>query len=639
MSILTIFKDGSIVQETSEKNREELLKAVRKFTANMESQAQKLKIAKLSLEETATRLQKAVVAAKSIQKNYTLTSNQLKKKQAIASMVAGTKMKGKQNEAVEMDRAAARVEDIIGSLHDLADKRRRNAEESRTSSFRNKWMESLPELSSAVKDSLYLRMQRRSKYNIILRPSPEALVNSLRAGVDAAAAKWPLGKTSVEKAAAIESAVEKAEQLFLLATHPLAAGDEASIPPASSKNRWAEPGCLLDLSVPDESSSVNVLPKQPTFPVFERSLAEFSSSYGRQLASFMNPSFLRCFNAPISYLAVAGSIAESEPSVLSTRKLPAFCGPTSHAVASPGCIADDDPFFQSDELVGLGYTFHQPKTRPSSPAKKKPLNKPSIESAEIAKRKATSKPPSEQPSKSSKKQDTAKSVDVKKPSPVKRTPSTPSPRSQKQRAAVDPSAAQALSNRSTLSPGFGSMMQQPSMPTSVHHSTIGLPPQQPQSHQQQQQQAHQPQQQQLAAQRQQPQFQNHQMAHLQLMQQQQSAAVSPRHQVNAGFPQHPLMQQLYGGPLSHSNPMAHMHMQNRSTLHAQQQHHFQQNQQRQQQLQQLQLQQQQLQHHQQQQLQQHQQQFQQQQQQQQQLQQLQHQQQQSRKQSDAESKK
>jgi hypothetical protein len=313
-------KDGNIIQETSEKNRDELVKAIRKYTANMESQAQKLKMAKLSHDETDTRLQKSVAAAKSIQKTYSLTSNLLKKKQAIASMVAGTKMKGKQTETVEIDRAAARVDDIIGSIHDLADKRRHNAEESRTASFRDKWMESLPELSSVVKDSLFLRMQRRSKYHIILRPTPETLVNSLRAGVDAAAMKWPVGKNSVEKAAAIESAVEKAEQLFLLATHPLASGDEASVPTSSSENRWAEPGCLLDLSVPDGSRNFNIIPRQPTFPIFERNLAEFSSSYGRQCASLTNPSFLRSFNAPLSYLAVAGSIAEAEPSVSSIRK-------------------------------------------------------------------------------------------------------------------------------------------------------------------------------------------------------------------------------------------------------------------------------------------------------------------------------
>lgn len=314
-----VTEDGSILKETSEKNREELKKAVGKFNANIEALAQKVKMTKLNHDEAATRLQKAVLTAKGIQKNCSLTSSVLKKKQAIASMAAGAKMTGKQIESVEIDRAASRVDDIIGSFHVVAKKRRRNAEQSRTAAFREKWRESIPELSPELADSLFLRMQRRSRHHVILRPSPEMLTTNLRSTVNVAAAKWPVGKNSTEKSAAIDAAVEKAEQLFLLATHPVATGDEARTPTSTADERWAEPGCLLDLSVPVESSA-QLFPRPPSFEVFERNLGEFSSSYGRQCASFINVAPLSGFEAPISCLGVAGSIAESTPSLSSIRK-------------------------------------------------------------------------------------------------------------------------------------------------------------------------------------------------------------------------------------------------------------------------------------------------------------------------------
>lgn len=532
-------------------------------------------MAKANLDETAARLQKSLVQAKAIQKNSNSTSSVLKKKQAIASMAAGAKMTEKQVEAVEIDRAIARVDDIIGSLHVVANKRRRTADQSRTQIFREQWVESIPELPTMVKESLFPRMHRRSKHHIILRPTPERLTSSLREAVNVAAAKWPVGKNSTEKSAAIDAAVEKAEQLFLLATHPLSVGDEQRTPTLNTEARWAEPGCLLDLTVPVENN--DLLPRPPSLEVFERNLAEFSSSSGRQCVSFTNVALLAGLGAPLSSLGVAGSIAESNPVLSRIRKLSEFRLLTINNNFHQGDDCEGDPLFLNDEIAQMGYVFRCAK-RPSSPTKKKVApSKSSVESPDAtSKRKASSKPPSEPQQKASKKVEHSKVSEPTKPSPVRRSPSTPSPRS-RSKPVVDTNVGQVMANRANLSPGFGSVIQHQNNVPSNRLGAVGR-----------QQQG-----QQLAIQRQQSQFQTQQMAHLQLMQQQQqSSGVSPRHHVNGGFPQQAIMQQIYGGSLGHTNPLAHMHMPNHSTLHAQQQHHFQQqNQQRQQQFQQLQLQQ------------------------------------------------
>ena len=41
----------------------------------------------------------------------------------------------------------------------------------------------------------------------------------------------------------------KAEEMYLLSTHPLNESDVASVPPPKSSDKWAEPGWQLNLDV------------------------------------------------------------------------------------------------------------------------------------------------------------------------------------------------------------------------------------------------------------------------------------------------------------------------------------------------------------------------------------------------------
>ena len=305
--------DGNPLATANPSDRQELLKAISRYKGNMESAALREKSARQSVSDNKTRLTKVQAEAKSAQKNANLAANLLRKKKIAAS---NAKAKGarpsRQSEAAELERAATRVKDVIGALQKTADKRREQCNQKKQNGVSTSWIQSFNGLSGSLKKSLWHKIHRR-KQQIVLRPTPENLLNDLRSSVVEAIAD---GSRSTLRRAALEDELIKAEQLYLLATHPMAEGGLSSVPPLRAGGSWAEPGWQLVLDVPQETErGQSILPCASSFPVLERNLSEISSAPGRQAASMVRTSYLRCLASPLSTFSIVSAPAETNASL------------------------------------------------------------------------------------------------------------------------------------------------------------------------------------------------------------------------------------------------------------------------------------------------------------------------------------
>lgn len=289
------------------------------YKSNLENAALKAKLARQGLVDTKSKREKLDAVVKTTQKNLLLATNALKKKRTqVADSVRGKT--SKHSEAAAAEKAATRVKDVIGALEMTAEHRRKINEQKKSSSLSGAWVQSLPVLPSSVKKSIWHRLHRR-KQQIILRPSEESMIVGLRANVAQALASKYNGRTKEEKTAAIEEEMLKAEQRFLIATHPLGDACISTIPSAKSSEEWAEPGWHLNLEVSQANDDFRILPCAPSFPVLEMKLAEIASAPGRQAASMLRTSHLRCLASPMSVFSVASAPAEENASFLQTRKI------------------------------------------------------------------------------------------------------------------------------------------------------------------------------------------------------------------------------------------------------------------------------------------------------------------------------
>jgi hypothetical protein len=312
--------DGTPIPTANPSDRQELLKAMSRYKNNLESTSQREKTVRQALSDTKARLLKYQTVGKTAQKNASLATTMLKKKKAA---VSSAKVKGarpvKLSEAAEQEKAAARVKDVIAALQKTAARRRDQSNQKKSSSVSSAWIQSFPGLSNSLKKSLWHRIHRR-KQQIVLRPTPECLVNELRASV-ADNFTAGVGVRSSQKKAALEEELVKAEQMYLVATHPIAEVGLPSVPPSRSTGSWGEPGWQLVLDVPQKPvSHHSILPCAPSFPVLEKNLSDICSAPGRQAASMVRTSYLRCLASPLSSFAIASSPAEINASLSLSRK-------------------------------------------------------------------------------------------------------------------------------------------------------------------------------------------------------------------------------------------------------------------------------------------------------------------------------
>lgn len=278
------------------------MKALMHYSTNIENCSNKEKASREQALETRSRLQKLQIQSKAALKNSTLATSLLKRKKAeLASTGSRSSLEGGD------PAKSSRVRDVLGALRKVAEKRREQLNQKRSSTFSSAWVQSFPGLPSALKKSLWHKMHRR-KHQGVLRPTAEAMITELRSFVQDSlkpASGESDGKVDME------AELQRAEQLFLIATHPLDEDCPIVPPTKSTTEDWGEPGWKINLSVPDNDDPDALLPVAPSFPVLERNLAEFASAPGRQASSLLRASHMSCLTHPLSSASTVSSPAES----------------------------------------------------------------------------------------------------------------------------------------------------------------------------------------------------------------------------------------------------------------------------------------------------------------------------------------
>lgn len=551
--------DGKVIKMQNQDDQQQLQKALFTYNANVEKALAQEKNARQGLSDLKSRLQKLHAVAKTTQKNYLLIATVLRKrKTAAAAMLSGEQ----QLEPHDAERSSTRVKDVIAALRKAADKRRDNMNEKKSN---NSWLQSHPGVPTSLKKSLWHKMHRR-KHPIILRPTPESSVNELRSKiVDAANAALQNNIRPQKQKQSVDEQFLKAEQLFLLATHPCV---DEQLPTAPQKNsnieNWAEPGWHVILDIPPEAPMDRILPCRQVFPVLERNISEILSAPGRQAASLLKTSHFRCLSSPLSAIAVASSPAETGGSVQALGTYLRHCdGCRVSYFASlfdfEGSQAPGDPLAISDEAMSSGYHFSlnlPPPSKLTTQARRKSGGSDTMTAPSTKKQHA----------KSTKVNMPSAGTSASRSEPV---PRKPEPQRRKN------SKSSSLTQSPAMAPGFGDGPGLASSPRQVSAQGLSAPQASPAAHynqymnqmamQQQSNVQRPPQQvqpqgvhQQFAQhpQSQPPQYTNppsqQQMAQMRMMQQQSPSSHRP--QVNPNFPPpQPMQMQQFYAPLAHPN--------------------------------------------------------------------------------------
>lgn len=291
------------------------MKAMSQYKQILDSAVSRDSAEKKKLSELKEHQQKLQNTARVTLKNANAASALLKKKRALASQSPeNRRFLPKLSDSAEMERASSRVQEVKAALQITAEKRRQRSDEKQNNNVSSAWVQSFPGISKSLKKSLWHRLHRR-KQQIILRPSEESMINGLRLRVAES-----LTDKSFSNADLVNEQL-RAEQTFLLAMHPLVEEELATVAPTKSSDPWAEPGWHLVLNVPNNNISANnILPCAPSFPVLEKNLSEMASSSGRQAASLLQTSHLKCLVSPLSSFAVSSSPAETIATQSQKRK-------------------------------------------------------------------------------------------------------------------------------------------------------------------------------------------------------------------------------------------------------------------------------------------------------------------------------
>ena len=237
------------------------------YKTTVDTAEKREKAARKALTEAKTNIQKQQMVLKQSQRAAATASIILRKKKAIVAENKATRgglLRPKISETAEAERAAVRVKEVVGALGLVAQKRRDQLNQKRSSSTSSSWVQTLPGLPGPLRKSLWHKMHRR-RQQIVLRPSPESQISDLRSAVNQKLTSSHNGRRPQKDNWAEEELI-KAEQLFLLAVHPLApsTGVPSSVPASSSNDLWAEPGMqhhvLLSVSRCFETHLMSSLP-------------------------------------------------------------------------------------------------------------------------------------------------------------------------------------------------------------------------------------------------------------------------------------------------------------------------------------------------------------------------------------------
>ncbi len=232
-------KDGNPVPQTNPSDREKLLQATAKYKGAVETAEKNVKMAQVKLGQLKQQIQKYMLLKKQTQRAAAVAAAALKKRKTMT----------------EGERSATRVKDTVAALSLLADKRRDQLNQKRTSSTSSTWVQNLPGVPGPLRRSLWHKMHRR-RQQIVLRPSQEGLALDLKESVLKSLSNIDGLKDMPENKKAAE--LEKAEQAFLLAVHPVASKD-TELPSMPSTSPWGEPGKCLCFLIWHQLNSLTLL--------------------------------------------------------------------------------------------------------------------------------------------------------------------------------------------------------------------------------------------------------------------------------------------------------------------------------------------------------------------------------------------
>ncbi len=336
-------------------DQQKLSHASHRYKTNLESAEQKEKVARHLLAEAKAASLKLQGIEKQAQKAAAAASTILRKRKTLIQDKAKSS-KQRLSETAESERASTRVSDIIASFKMTAERRRDQFALKRSNSAKISWVQGLQGVPGPIRKSLWHKMHRRRQQQIVLRPPLDIMLNDLKQLME------EKKRTSkVSSSDDMEDCVVRAEQLFLLAAHPVAPpnGTLGTVPPRTTNAPWAEPGWHLVLDVENEVRSRNILPCPPAFRLMQRIQSETCSTPGRQAASFLKTNHMRALCAPLSAVAQAISLAETSP-----------------LIAEKTEYADGDPLNVPHDTMMSGYQFAVKAPPKSSTAqRRKPLAK------------------------------------------------------------------------------------------------------------------------------------------------------------------------------------------------------------------------------------------------------------------------
>jgi hypothetical protein len=144
-------------------------------------------------------------------------------------------------QAKSAENTTTRVKDTIDILSLTADMRRDQLNQKRNSSTSSNWVQSLPGLPGPLRRSLWYKMHRR-RQQIVLRPTFTSILTNMRNEIESKS-KLTHNGTRLVPNEVVEAELIKAEQSYLLVTHPVGPGPaDENIPSVPSSSVWAEPG-------------------------------------------------------------------------------------------------------------------------------------------------------------------------------------------------------------------------------------------------------------------------------------------------------------------------------------------------------------------------------------------------------------
>ena len=117
--------------------------------------------------------------------------------------------------------------------------RRDQLNQKRNSSTSSNWVQSLPGLPGPLRRSLWYKMHRR-RQQIVLRPTFISMLTNMRSEIESKYESIHNGTRHVSSEV-MEDELIKAEQSYLLVTHPVGSVNE-DLPSVPLSSVWAEPG-------------------------------------------------------------------------------------------------------------------------------------------------------------------------------------------------------------------------------------------------------------------------------------------------------------------------------------------------------------------------------------------------------------